>query len=109
MTSDDEPSESTQGVFLTKGMRIDISEFSLQLNADGSVATSNLTLAVALDMSPYWLDIAITHGLAAKDASFETRDAHATDDAERKGLALQTEFCAGMQAIVACATAVDAL
>lgn len=95
------------GVFITKGMRITVSNLSMRIGPDGSVASS-LTLNTGLDLCPYWLDIAYGHLLNTENASQDLLRARDARDDRGIGDALHAEFVSGMQTIMASAVAMDA-
>ena len=54
---------STQepGLFITKGMNVEIPEFSLSINESGEIVSDKMTIHTGLDMSPYWIEVAYSH------------------------------------------------
>jgi hypothetical protein len=49
------------GVFVTKGMQIGISQFTLRFDPDGKITADPVFLSTGLDMCPIWLEIAVDH------------------------------------------------
>lgn len=72
-------------------------------------ANSSIRFEVLLDMAPYWYEIALSHLLRAKSARSDLLRAVESKDHKAKGSALEQEFSAGMQVVIASATALDAL
>lgn len=100
------PSEAPL-LFLTKGMTIDISSFEISIDEAGKMSSKGPTIHTALDMSPYWLEIAY-------DNLIETEQTHEKLEAavkEKKdplvGELLQKEFVIGMQVVMAGCIAID--
>jgi hypothetical protein len=101
------------GVFITRGMTITIPAGGLRISF-GAEAAEPVTLHVHFDVCPTWCELAMRHLEAAKAAA-EVRkiawqtaeDTPAANDA--KAIALEKEFEASMQAVMAAAIAVDAL
>lgn len=113
MSHDAENKESNQnssnsGLFITKGMLINFDNFSLKIGDDGEIEVGQVSISTALDMCPYWLDIAYEHLLLTEQAHNDLMVAKELDNGEMIGKALSTEFTSGMQAIMASAIAIDA-
>lgn len=98
------------GVFVTRGMRLQIPEggLTISLRPDGAL-DSTMRLQVTLDMCPYWLEIAVAHLSIASKARNEGLEARARADDAGVGTSLEREFSSGMQAITSAAIALDAL
>ncbi len=98
------------GVFITRGMGVRIPAGGLVIGTgpDGKNSAS-IRLQVALDMCPYWLEIAVEHLRVASSARAEVLAAQAIGEEAAMGSALEQEFSAGMQALTSAAIAVDAL
>jgi hypothetical protein len=96
------------GIFVTKGMKITISNIKIPINPDGKIVPEPVTLSTGLDLCPYWLEIAYEHLLNTEQASINLINAKSVKNNEAIGIALQTEFVAGMQAMMASAIAIDA-
>jgi len=58
------------GIFISEGMRLRITDFTLRIGEDGSV-DSSMQWQVALDVWPMWLDVAIDHAVRAVEARSE--------------------------------------
>ena len=97
------------GVFIKRGMNIGIPAggFTFSVGDDGKVSSS-LTLHVHFDVCPTWINISLGHLAAARDARSARETAWAGADEEAKSDALEREFEASMQAIMAAAIAIDA-
>ena len=100
--------ENTQrgGILMTRGVSLRLSNISFTIGPDGEFHGSPVTAEVLLHMSPFWLEIAMTHVVAAEQHHAALLAAGGEDS--RVGGALEGEFVGGMQAIVAAATALDA-
>jgi len=109
MAEDDSKDDAPSGVFVTKGMQLSISEFFLSMNPDGTIEAGPMEISVGLDMCPHWREISLDHLIAAKQAHDAVMAAHAEGPDEQKAEPMHMEFRAGMQSIVACCTALDAL
>jgi hypothetical protein len=98
------------GIFITRGMglRIPKGGFTIGVGPDGEV-NSSVRFEVLLDMGPYWYEVGLSHLVAAKAARYDLSDAIERQADEAKSMALEREFTAGMQVVVASATALDAL
>lgn len=99
--------EPEPGIFLTKGMRFGIDEFTIALNDDGSVETSPVLLRTRIEMCPIWLSLAFDHLLTAEVASNNIPEAKRAKDDVAVGKALQDEFLAGMQTTLCACIAMD--
>jgi hypothetical protein len=104
------------GVFITRGMTITIPSGGLRISFGAEAAEPTVTLHVHFDVCPTWCELAMRYLiLEAAKAAAEARkiawqmaeDTPAANDA--KALALEKEFEASMQAVMAAAIAVDAL
>jgi hypothetical protein len=97
------------GVFISRGMTVAVPPGALTLTVgdDGKV-TGNLVLHVRFDVCPTWIELALRHldDAKAKQASREAAWSGTNED--QKAAALEREFEASMQAIMAAATAIDA-
>lgn len=107
--NNEEKKHPDAGVFIANGMRLKLSNISFTLGPDGDLVDGTLTVSVGLDMCPHWLEIAFDHFVAADEANEQAKLAISASDENAKGEALQREFRAGMQSIVACNVAIDAL
>lgn len=102
------------GIFITQGMqlRIPAGGLTLRIDDDGTPEMSPLRMEVALDIWPFWLDIAVEQAERALGVRRELQSA--VEAAKGAGIEgdLQTdllvrEFQAGMLAIAAVAFALD--
>src|ERR1019366_575207 len=94
------------GIFITKGMRVEIPPGGLVISLSGPPPP--LRLHVHFDVCPSWCQLALRHLSNAKACASERDIAWAGTDESAKALALEREFEASMQAIVAAAIALDA-
>jgi len=98
------------GIFISEGMRLRITDFTLRIGKDGSV-DSSMQWQVALDVWPMWLDVAIDHAVRAVEARSELAKELRVADGEIEGdlqaRLMSEEAKAGMVAIAAAAFALD--
>ncbi|WP_128003692.1 hypothetical protein [Piscinibacter defluvii] len=96
------------GIYITRGMTVSIPQFSIRFREDGEIESSPLTLHVRFDVCPTWVQIAKRHLAAALAARISRETAWQGTDEDAKAQALEVEFEASMQAIMAAAVAWDA-
>jgi hypothetical protein len=99
------------GIFVTRGMTCGIPPggLSLILDADGKISGGQLTaFHVRFDVCPTWIELSLQHLRVAIEARANRQAAWASPDEGAKGEALEREFEASMQAIMAAAIALDA-
>ncbi len=94
------------GIFISKGMRLQIPAGGLVIPLDGSIPPS-VTVRVHFDVCPTWLEIAARHADEAKERKAARVAAWNSTDEEAKGATLEREFEASMQAVMAAAIAID--
>jgi hypothetical protein len=104
--SQDRP-RGSRGIYVVKGMSLRLGKFSFSLGDDG-LKMSPIAVELALDMTPFWLQIAMSHLDRARSFHTTVLDAHSRDDDEERSQNLEFEFLESMQAIVAAAVALDA-
>lgn len=97
------------GIFISRGMTINIPSFSIRLRDDGQLEGDPITLHVRFDVCPSWIQVAIHHLEDAKLAKVRRDEAWSGTDEDAKARALESEFEASMQAIMAVAIAWDAV
>ena len=98
------------GAPMYREMTAGISTGSLAiLPGEAAKPTTGLTPYVHFDVCPIWLELAIRHLSDAQVAQVARIEAWKHADEDAKAGALQWEFEASMQAIVAAAIAIDAL
>jgi hypothetical protein len=74
------PTPPTRGIFITKGVRVGIPAGGLKISMSGTGEIgSHLVLHAALDVTPHWFDIALTH-LAAAERALNPRRPVSSDD-----------------------------
>lgn len=100
--------ELSKGLFVTKGMKLDIKEFSLSINDNGEIESNQITLHTGLDMCPYWLEIAFEQLLLTEKIHKNILKEKNKSNQEPLGILLQKEFSLGMQTIMAACIAIDA-
>lgn len=97
-----------KGIFVTKGMKFSIQEFSIQIDDNGNFTHDPVVVHTGLDMTPYWLNIAFNHLLSTEIAHNSLIIANDRNDAESIAKCLEFEFTSGMQSIMSSAIAMDA-
>jgi hypothetical protein len=97
------------GIFISRGMTISIPGFSIRLRDDGQLEGDPITLHVRFDVCPSWIQVATRHLEDAKLARARRDEAWSGSDEDAKARALEAEFEASMQAIMAAAIAWDAV
>lgn len=101
------PHRMKGGVFITRAAQVSIPAGGLRISLGAGAPQSSVTLHLALDMCPMWSEVAIDHLIRARDLRSEVISAWQGTDDNALGDALIAECKAGMQAVVAGATAVD--
>jgi hypothetical protein len=98
------------GVFVTKGMTFAVPAggLTISLDAAGKPTGGTMSIEVHFDVGPTWLEIALDHLEDAKLKQALRVEAWKGKDDEAKAAALEREFEASMQAIMAAAIAIDA-
>ena len=96
------------GVFVTKGMSFGVDSLSFSIDEKGN-SNGNLTLSLRYDACSAWIRAALLQRVEARNAKAIRIAAWAADDENAKSLAIEGEFLASLQAIVAAASAIDAL
>lgn len=105
--SDIPPHRAGGGIFIVKNSSLRVSDLSISIGPDGAMA-SNLTVSLAMNVFPYWLEIAQEQMTAVESASAVVKEAwYGTDDRALVD-AMERECRASMQTIVASAIAMDA-
>lgn len=97
------------GIFISRGMQITIPSFSIRIRDDGELESDPLTLHVRFDVCPTWIQVANRHLADAKLAKAQRDQVWHGLDENAKVRALEAEFEASMQAIMAAAISWDAL
>ena len=97
------------GIFITRGMSVAIPSFSIRIREDGEIEGDPITLHVRFDVCPTWIQIAKRHLDEALTAKVNRESAWLGTDENAKAQALEVEFEASMQAVMAAAIAWDAV
>lgn len=97
------------GIFVSKGMTVAVPPggFKIGFGDDGSL-TSNLTLHLHFDVCPTWVQLSLRHLQDAMQRRAARQAAWSGTDGKEQASALEHEFEASMQAMMAAATAIDA-
>ncbi len=96
------------GIYITRGMTLSMPKFSIRIRDDGGLEADPITLHVRFDVCPTWIQIAKHHLDNALIAKSNRESAWLGADEDAKARALEAEFEASMQAIMAAAIAWDA-
>ena len=97
------------GVRISQGMTVSISDLQVRIGPNGELEAGPIKLNVRFDVTPTWLQIAGANLAAAEEARENRKIAWAGEDEDAKSGALEAEFHASMQAIVAAAVCWEAL
>ncbi len=98
--------DATGGVFVGRGVSLRLRNLRISWGPDGP-EIAPVTIELSLGMAPFWLEIALRH-LVEAEAQHTLLSESVSGNSSDRGTALEGEFLAGMQAIVAAATALDA-
>lgn len=97
------------GVFLSKGMRLNIPDGGLQIGIDeNGQPNGHLNFNVLLDVTPHWLSIAFEHILETESHNKNVMTHHSANESQLQANAMESEFRAAMQACTSAAIAIDA-
>lgn len=96
------------GIYITRGMTVSIPSFSIRIRDDGEIEGDPLILHVRFDVCPTWIQIAKRHLDNALVVLSNRQLVWTETDEGAKAQALEAEFEASMQAIMAAAIAWDA-
>src|SRR5919106_477049 len=97
------------GIYITRGMTVGIPQGGLRISiGDDGKVNSSLTLHVRFDVCPTWVELSLRHLATAIEARAGRQAVWAGTDEEAKAAALEREFEASMQAVMAAAIALDA-
>jgi hypothetical protein len=97
-----------KGILITNGADFTIHGLRIGLSPNG-VDASISGVSLRQDLCRHWLQIAVNHTLLAASANTDLLAADLANDETALGSALEHEFQASMQAIVASAVGLDAL
>lgn len=89
-------------------MSVGVQNMQIRLAEDGTDAV-NAEIVLDFDVCPTWLGLSAQHLMEAASRKDERNSAWSHGDGDAKGTAFEREFESAMQAIVAVATAVEAL
>jgi hypothetical protein len=92
---------------INRGTTFGVSNFSLTIGPDGAIE-SDATFTLSLDLTPYWLEIAVVQARQALADHAELLDAFRVEDQVRIDKAMEAECKASMQTFAAAAIALDA-
>jgi hypothetical protein len=109
--SEEEPPRTppTHGVFFNRGMRVGIPAGGLTISLGGNgEPNAQLVLHAALDVTPHWLGIALSHLQVAEQEHPKLALAWQQQANEEIAKVLEAEVTASMQAMMAASIGVDA-
>ena len=92
---------------INRGARFTISNLSLTIGPDGALA-SDATFTLALDLTAYWLEIAVSEARIALQHHADLLEAARTENQNSVNKAMEAECKASMQTFSASAIALDA-
>jgi hypothetical protein len=95
------------GIFISKGMSLTISNIRLSFDADGD-SNGSMSLDLRFDTCSAWLKVALKQRELSLAAETKRVEAWGGTDENAKGETIEDEFLASIQAIVAAASAIDA-
>jgi hypothetical protein len=93
---------------INRGTQFSVANLKITISQDGSVDAAEPTVSLSLDLTSYWLEIAIAEFMNANKHHDELLVAEAADDNEQRSAAMEAECKACMQAFAAAAIALDA-
>lgn len=97
------------GIRISKGMTLSITDLRLRIGPNGEIEAGPIKVNLRYDVTPLWLEIAMAHRAAAGEAKTRRETVWIGDNEDVKSDALETEFQASMQAMVAAAVCWEAL
>lgn len=95
-------------IFVTRGSHLRVNEFTIEVNEEGQLKSSDVTLDLAQDVTPFWLEIALGHCEEAKAHHAAVHERVRIAEDQELADALEAEFKSSMQACVAAAVGIDA-
>ena len=101
----------SRGLYISRGMTLRLSPggLKIRIGEDGSLeVVEGPAFEVSLDTHSYWLEIAWLHLVGAQLAHQKLLTVWNASDEKKKGRALEAEFAASLQCMVAVAVALDA-
>jgi hypothetical protein len=109
MTDPDEiPTPAASGgLMINRGARLTISNIGISFGPDG-VSASDPTITVSIDLTPYWLEIAVSQVRAATEQHERLLQASRAGNNDLVSAVMEAECKASMQAFAAAGIALDA-
>jgi len=95
------------GILVSRGVSLTLSNISFTIGPDG-FSGSDAKVTVSLDLTPYWLEIAVSQTEVALEEHAAVLAAWKAGDSASMGAAMEAECKASMQAAVAAGVALDA-
>lgn len=99
---------ASKGIMINRGTQFSISDLRFTISPDGMLDGGKPTLSLSLDLTSYWLEIAVSQFENASKHHDELLLAEGAEDKERISTAMEAECKACMQAFAAAAIALDA-
>src|SRR4051812_33573888 len=101
------PPRQSRGILINRGTTFGVSNLRLTIGPDGAIE-SDATFTLSLDLTPYWVEIAVAHARHALANHAELLEVFEGGDQVRIDRAMEAECKASMQAFAAAAIALDA-
>jgi hypothetical protein len=101
------PRPVSRGILINRGTTFGISNLRLTIGPDGAIE-SDTKFTLSLDLTPYWLEIAVAHARQALANHADLLDVFEREGQARIDQAMEAECKASMQAFAAAAIALDA-
>lgn len=99
---------ASKGIMINRGTQLSISNISITIDADGALDIAEPTCTLSLDLTSYWLEIAVSQFRAASMHHAQLLKASRAEDNDGLSKAMEAECKASMQAFAAAAIALDA-
>src|SRR3954465_14183963 len=99
---------ASKGIMINRGTQFSISNISITIGPDGAPDMAQPTFSLSLDLTSYWLEIAVSQVRAASKHHAELLEASRAEDNAGLSKAMEAECKASMQAFAAAAIALDA-
>ncbi|MGK2963755.1 MAG: hypothetical protein ACSLFK_16665 [Gemmatimonadaceae bacterium] len=101
-------SSASKGVMINRGTQFSISGIRITVSADGNLDAGSPTFSLSLDLTSYWLEIAVSQFRDAEKHHHALLAASRSDDNDGVSRSMEAECKASMQAFAAAAIALDA-
>ena len=99
---------ASKGIMINRGTQFSISNIELTISADGRLDAGNPTFSLSLDLTSYWIEIAVSQFQEAAKHHKDLLAAAQADDKDGITRSMEAECKASMQAFAAAAISLDA-